>query len=373
MKDVYIQKQQEVKRQLEREKMEKLENKIKKMTSSGDKNMFWKERSKIRKDVTGEWLVTKDECGKRLFDPDANLENVANYFERLYEKQNDMYHPYHDIVKECTNDYMCNTEYDDMPYNCTPTKAEVEEVVNGKKNGKSTCDLRNEMIKKGGQPMIDLIYPLVVKFWHDEKAADQWNEGRITYVWKGKGDREALGNQRGITISSAIGTIPEEIINKRLLQIVPFSQFQAGGCKGCSPCDHVFIIRGIISYALKMKQRLFLTFYDVQKAYDRADIADMFHTLWQSGAKGKIWRLARALNVDLTAKVKTKYGLTRKIVRGGGGKQGGQIIVTLFSKLMDTLTEEMTEEEALGIIIENERIANLLFVDDVATLAEGDQ
>ena len=97
----------------------------------------------------------------------------------------------------------------------------------------------------------------------------------------------------------------------------------------------------------------------------------MFDILWKNGAKGKLWRLARSLNVSLTARVKTKHGITRKITRGGGGKQGGQIIVTLFSKLMDTLTDDMQEDDEMGVKIENEKIANLLFVDDVATLAEG--
>ena len=59
--------------------------------------------------------------------------------------------------------------------------------------------------------MVDLIMPVITAFWREEKAPAQWNMGIVTNVWKGKGDRERLENQRGITVSSTIGTIAEEI------------------------------------------------------------------------------------------------------------------------------------------------------------------
>ena len=68
---------------------------------------------------------------------------------------------------------------------------------------------------------------------------------------------------------------------------------------------------------------------------------------------------------------KNKHGNTRTIKRESGGKQGGKTIVTLFSRLMDELTWEMSENEKVGINIDNKEINNLLFVDDALTIAEG--
>ena len=53
-------------------------------------------------------------------------------------------------------------------------------------------------------------------FWREETPPQQWNDGIMTSVWKGKGDRECLVNHRGITVSSAIGTIAEEIVFNRV-------------------------------------------------------------------------------------------------------------------------------------------------------------
>ena len=97
--------------------------------------------------------------------------------------------------------------------------------------------------------MIDFIMPVVKAFWEEEVPPKQWNQGIITSIWKGKGDRESLDNHRGITVSSSIGTIVEEIINKRLLKTVRFTQAQAGGKKGASPADNSFIVRNIMQIA----------------------------------------------------------------------------------------------------------------------------
>ena len=102
-------------------------------------------------------------------------------------------------------------------------------------------------------------------------------------------------------------------------------------------------------YALKNKQKIYVTFYDVSKAYDRADVEDMLVTAWECGLKGKLWRLMVALNTNLTAKIKTRHGLTEEIRRIAGGKQGGKNFGFLFAKMMDVLAEEMLKDEAIGV------------------------
>merc|ERR1712228_892086 len=97
-----------------------------------------------------------------------------------------------------------------------PTKEEIKEAIRNKKNRKSTTDWDNEIVKRGGSPMVDMIYIVMKRFWAEEEPPKQWNQGVITNIWKGKGDREKMVNQRGITVSSSIGTIAEQIITDRL-------------------------------------------------------------------------------------------------------------------------------------------------------------
>ena len=126
-----------------------------------------------------------------------------------------------------------------------------------------------------------------------------------------------------------------------------------------------------MALAKKEGRHLFISFFAVQKAYDKADMNDMLYVLHKNGFKGKLWHLTQSLNQDLTAKVKTKAGLTREIKRERGGKQGGKLMVPMFAKTMDTLAEDMMENENLGIRLREDHIPALLFMDDVMTFAEG--
>ena len=148
----------------------------------------------------------------------------------------------------------------------------------------------------------------------------------------------------------------------RLTEIVKKTQSQGGGKKGSSTRDHVFILRSSIHIALKQEQNLFVTFYDVQKAYDHADPQDMLYVAWMHGLKGKLWRLTKQLNTNLTAKIKTRHGITRRITRQVAGKQGGKTMTLLFAKMMDVMAEDMDKDEEMGMKIGNIEIGSLLML-----------
>ena len=77
------------------------------------------------------------------------------------------------------------------------------------------------------------------------------------------------------------------------------------------------------------------------------------------------------MNENLTARVKTKAGLTEEIKREKGGKQGGKLMVPMFSKMMDTLPESMHTDANLGVQLGNATVAGLVFVDDIVSMAIG--
>ena len=97
----------------------------------------------------------------------------------------------------------------------------------------------------------------------------------------------------------------------------------------------------------------------------------MLVIIWEKGLKGKLWRLLRNLNTNLTARIKTRHGLTQEIPRIAGGMQGGKNFGFLFAKMMDTLAEEANQDSKMGVSFEELRIAVLEWVDDVATFSIG--
>ena len=337
----------------------------------GKNGGFWKERKKVKTDDGSSWLISKDPNGRRILDPTLNKQNIAAYYEDLYSRKDCEPHPYHSVVETEIQRMVNNREKGDEENDRIPTLMEISEAIQKKKNGKATTDWKNEILKRGGEEMVEFVFPVIKAFWREEKSPKQWNNGVITNVWKGKGDREIMANQRGITVSSAISTIAEEIVTNRVNKLAKVTQAQAGGQKGGSTVDHVFILRNIIALAKKQRRNLIVTYYDVVKAYDRADMDDMCYAMYKAGVCGKIWRLMKALNEELTAKINTKAGLTREITRITGGKQGGKLMVSLFAKMMDNLAEDMMANARLGIMVGHEKIPATLYMDDAVTYAEG--
>jgi hypothetical protein len=71
-----------------------------------------------------------------------------------------------------------------------PKNEEIQKIIMNKKNGKSTTDIKNEMLKMASDEMTEFIQPMMTAVWQEERIPGTWNEGLITSIWKGKGDKE---------------------------------------------------------------------------------------------------------------------------------------------------------------------------------------
>ena len=78
------------------------------MMDDKSRGSFWKERKLLKKDDTRSWLITKSSHGERIFDPEKNKENMAQYYENLYKKQHYAHHSYHDKVAEGVEVLRCD-------------------------------------------------------------------------------------------------------------------------------------------------------------------------------------------------------------------------------------------------------------------------
>ena len=97
----------------------------------------------------------------------------------------------------------------------------------------------------------------------------------------------------------------------------------------------------------------------------------MLITMWDKGLKGKVWRILKNLSTNLTAVIKTRFGLTREILMEIGGRQGSRLTGRLFAKMMDLLAEEFEGTEEGFKFMSDFKIAILLWVDDVVSCTEG--
>ena len=171
----FVEKQKELAAKIEEE--EDVKNKFDKRIEEANKEGFWRERRRMNRDEASTWIATKGEDENRIFDAEENKENVASYNEILYKKTPSPYHPYHDevsttIERLCDKSNICPDSTNNN--NLIPTREEVKEIIKEKKDKKATSDWKNSILKRGGEPMVDLIIPVIRAFWQEEEAPSQW-------------------------------------------------------------------------------------------------------------------------------------------------------------------------------------------------------
>ena len=150
-----------------------------------------------------------------------------------------------------------------------------------------------------------------------------------------------MSNERGITISSNIGTIDEIIIYNRARPQITISEAQTGGRKGRATTDNLLILKDTISNEKRRNHAyMYMVFLDVIKAYDKACLDSLLYVLNKRGIKSintVEWQVINDLNTNLKAEVKTKHGNIRKIRDSSG--QGGILSVLIYATAMDEIAE----------------------------------
>ena len=101
----------------------------------------------------------------------------------------------------------------------------------------------------------------------------------------------------------------------------------------------------------RKRKRLYVTFIDIQKTYDKTWQNIVMHKLWQNQIRGKIWTIVRKLNENLTAQCRTNHGLSRKIEIKKALDKGGVLSVTEFA-----ISGVIYEQKHGSIIIDNLRL-----------------
>ncbi len=140
-----------------------------------------------------------------------------------------------------------------------------------------------------------------------------------------------------------------------------------GGKKGRATVDHLLITKEIIQLAKVTRKPLYIVFLDVTKAYDKAWLDAIMYVMHKEGVTTNLWTIIRKLNQNLTARIRTKDGLTRAIKIKDSIRQGGVLSVAQYALLMDEISKELNKVTK-GVKMPNSDriIADLLWVDDVA-------
>jgi hypothetical protein len=104
--------------------------------------------------------------------------------------------------------------------------------------------------------------------------------------------------------------------------------------------------------------------------YDKTWLNAIMYVMHKEGLDINTWNIVRKLNQNLTAKIRTKHGLTRDIKIKDSIRQGGVLAVAQYATLMDDTAKEINQRnKGIHIPNTNTKVGCLLWIDDIVLMS----
>ena len=177
-------------------------------------------------------------------------------------------------------------------------------------------------------------------------------------------------NYRGITLLSTLSKIFELIIWQRLEpwwkdeEIVSGLQ---GACRKGQSCVHTsLLLQETVANALEKNNKVFVSYFDVSKAFDTVWINGLFFKLHEMGIRGKLWRLMYRTYSNFCCRVRVASGYSGWYPMSCGIHQGGILSLTKYLVFINGLLDVL-ESSKLCCVIGNIISSPASYADDLAT------
>ena len=139
-------------------------------------------------------------------------------------------------------------------------------------------------------------------------------KGDVATIYKVKGEKSDLENDRGICLVTTFRTIRMHLIymDKYSLIDSSMSDSQVGGRKGKNVRNHIWVLNGIICDALstRKKNSIDIQIFDYKQCFDSLWLEECLSDLYTSGFKDDKLALLYNINTHVKMALKTPVGIT---------------------------------------------------------------
>ena len=196
--------------------------------------------------------------------------------------------------------------------------------------------------------------------------------GIVIPVYKGGGkDPLDTNSYRGITLTSVIAKVLESLVLARLRDHltergIPHPN-QTAYRKRVSCAEAIFSTLEVVSQHSQNNEKMYMCFYDLQKAFDSIQYPVLLTRLYEAGVDGKAWRLIRSWYNQAKNRVRVNGHLTPEFTLERGVLQGSVLSPILLLLVMDPLLSSL-ESSGLGPSISNIFAGAYAHADDIRTV-----
>lgn len=198
-----------------------------------------------------------------------------------------------------------------------------------------------------------------------------WARGYIIPIHK-KGNASDPNNYRGITISSNIGKLFNNVLNSRLTIYLNennlISEQQIGFRKKCRTSDHMFILKCIMEQYRQSKNKLYICFVDFAKAFDGVWHKGLLYKMNKIDISSRFYNVIKNMYQKISLQVRIGNRLTPAFKSLRGVRQGDNLSPSLFNIFINDLPNWL--KDCSPAKYNDLSIHCLLYADDLIILSE---
>jgi len=228
----------------------------------------------------------------------------------------------------------------------------------------------NTMFKCGGEEMAKHLLRLFNWLRERESIPAEWQRSVVVNLFK-EGDRADPGNYRGIALISCLGKLYLSMWATRIAKHAEhrLGERQGGFRSGRSTVDQALILHEVLLRRKRAGKDSFLCFVDFRKAFDTVWHAGLWKRMWDSGIRGKAWRVVRNLYSSINACVSLGDCTSRNVSMRQGVRQGCPLSPILFNLFVEKLAERL-RLSGFGAKVKGIDLESLLYADDVVLIGD---
>ena len=194
----------------------------------------------------------------------------------------------------------------------------------------------------------------------------------ITSIFKNKGSKSDLNNDRGVFNVITVISIIDNLIYNDFYSIIDenMSDSNVGGRRDRNIRDNLFIVNGVMNFARREKLEVDINLYDIAKCFDSMWYEETMNDLWDVGVQNDKFAVIAKMNKKCNISIKTPVGMTNRFDMNKIEMQGTKFSNIKCSIQIDTLGRECyTSGEGLFLYKNAVYVPPLGMIDDIASFA----
>uniref|UniRef100_A0A2S2QSL5 LINE-1 reverse transcriptase n=1 Tax=Sipha flava TaxID=143950 RepID=A0A2S2QSL5_9HEMI len=313
-----------------------------------------KPRSKIVKDRNGKLILEEGEITTRC----------KEYIEDLYKG----------LKGEDDMNIENITESNKEDVGPIITKDEFVKALRELKQGKAAGvdNIPAELLKNVGKNTEHKLYEMTEKMYRDGNIPKDFAKSKIVLIPK-KGNSTECNNYRTISLLTHASKILLIIIKNRIQMKIEkeLDKDQFGFRQGIGIREEILAIRVLTERRLNVNRNTFITFIDLEKAFDTVNWALLMSSMMKTRIDWRDRRIIMLLYKEQETLIEVEeHSTTAKIKRGI--RQGCSLSPYLFNIFVEEIMDKY-KRNSNGTSINGEKIRCIRFADDIALVSESEK